>query len=78
MAKSKPIILVLIAVLVVSIGCNFYQWNQNQTVTQQNGEATIKQEMVSQLMHTQNNINSQLASLDSALRSACQKLSLSD
>jgi hypothetical protein len=75
MAKSKPIILVLITVLAVSVGCNVYQWNQNQTVTQLNGESNVKQEMVSQLMHTQNNVNSQLASLDNALRSACQKLS---
>jgi hypothetical protein len=75
MAKSKPVIFALIVVMVVSLGFNIYQYNTNHSATQQNQESTIKQEMVSQLMHTQNNVNSQLASLDSALMLACRKLS---
>jgi len=75
MAKSKPVIFSLIVVMVVSLGVNIYQYNTIHSATLQNQESTIRQEMVSQLMHTQNNVNSQLASLDSALRSACQKLS---
>jgi hypothetical protein len=31
--------------------------------------------MVSQLMHTQNNVNIELAQLDATLQSACQRLS---
>jgi len=75
MAKFKLIILALIVGMVVSLGFNIYQYNTTHSATLQNQESTIRQEMVSQLMHTQNNVNSELASLDDALRSACQRLS---
>ncbi|MCL5877251.1 MAG: cache domain-containing protein [Candidatus Bathyarchaeota archaeon] len=75
MAKSKTIILVLVAVVVVSLGFNVYQYSSNQALSQQNTDSAPRQEMVSQLMHTQNNINTELANLDAALLSACQKLS---
>ncbi len=75
MAKTKPIIFVLIAIIMVSLGFNAYQWNMNLALTQQTNSETAKQEMVSQLMHIQNNVNTQLAKLDTALMSACQMLS---
>ncbi len=75
MAKSKTVITGLIVILVISLGFNVYQWSTNLAATQANEKASVKEEMVSQLMHTQNNVNSQLTSLDNALRSACQKLS---
>ncbi len=75
MAKSKALILVLVVVVVVSLGFNIYQYSSNQALTQQNTDLAPRQEMVSQLMHTQNNINTELATLDEALLSACQKLS---
>ncbi len=74
MAKFKPICMLLVAFLVVSLGVNAYLWSQNQTITEQNTQATVGQDMVSQLMHTQNNINGELAKLDDALMTACTRL----
>jgi hypothetical protein len=75
MANPKPIIAGLIVVLVVSLGFNIYQYNTNLANTQKNEAASIKQEMLSQLMHTQNNINTKLTELDAIVKSACQRLS---
>jgi preprotein translocase subunit SecY len=57
MARYKIAIFTLIAVLVISLGFNVYQYGVNQTATQENQSASAKQEMVNQLMHTQNNVN---------------------
>jgi hypothetical protein len=75
MAKTKSICIILVAVLAVSLGVNVYQWSQNQTATQQNSVAAIRQEMVSQLMHTQNNVNEKLAELEDTMNTACKQLS---
>jgi sensor domain CHASE-containing protein len=74
MAKSA-LVIGLIVILIASVGFNVYQWSTNQALSQQKDDVAIRQEMVSQLMHTQINVNSQLAELDNALRSACQGLS---
>jgi cell division protein FtsB len=75
MAKTKVIISALIVLLVFSCSFNVYQWQSTQMLNQQNTEAETRQDMVSQLMHTQNNVNTQLAKLDTALSAACQQLS---
>jgi hypothetical protein len=75
MAQTKLVILGLVLILALSIGCNIYQLSSNQTITKQNQESTTKQEMVSQLMHTQNSVNAKLAELDSSLRAACKEIS---
>ena len=75
MTKPKPVILALIAILVVSLGFNVYQLGSNLMLIQQNSDSATRQEMVSQLMHTQNNVNTELSKLDGALMSACQGLS---
>lgn len=75
MAKTKLAVLILIIVLAGSLSFNVYQWSSNQAVAQQNQASTVRQEMVSQLMHTQNNVNSKLAQLDSALMAACREIS---
>lgn len=74
MAKWKIVTLGLIVLLAVSVGFNIYQYITNQTATQ-SSYGPIQQAMVSQLMHTQNNVNLELAKLDAALLSACQQLS---
>jgi hypothetical protein len=75
MAQPKKLILVLTAILAVSLIFNAYQLSTNLALTQQNNGEAAKQEMVSQLMHTQNNVNIELSRLDAALMSACQRLS---
>jgi hypothetical protein len=75
MAKSKLAVLVLLIILAGSLSFNVYQWSSNQAVIQQNKASTVRQEMVGQLMHTQNNVNSKLAQLDSALMEACRDIS---
>jgi sensor domain CHASE-containing protein len=75
MAKNKPIIAVLIILLVASLAANIYQWSQNQTATQQNTAAATRQEMVSQLMHTQNNVNAKLAEFEATMKTTCRQLS---
>ncbi len=74
MIKSKMIVSALIVVLMVSLGVNIYQWSTNQTRAEQN-DNVAREEMVTQLMHTQNNVDAELAKLDSTILSACQKLS---
>ncbi len=76
MTKTKLVIYVLIAIIVVSLGVNAYQWSTSQTLTQQNDAATTKQQMLSQLIKTQTTVNTKLAELDLTLQTACQKLSL--
>lgn len=66
--------MLLITFLVVSLGVNIYLWNQNQTTAEKNAQAAIGQDMVSQLMHTQNNINRELAKLNDALMATCTHL----
>jgi hypothetical protein len=75
MARYKIAIFGLIAVLVISLGFNVYQYTTNQAALQNNPSATAKQEMVSQLMHTQNNVNTKLAELEATMKTACQQLS---
>ena len=75
MAKSKTIIFALIILLVSSLGFNVYQWSATQMLNQQNTEDATRQDMISQLMHTQSNVNIELSRLDAALSAACQKLS---
>jgi hypothetical protein len=75
MARFKIAIFGLIAVLVISAGFNVYQWSINQTAAQENQSAVAKQEMLSQLMHTQNNVNTKLAKLEATMKVACQQLS---
>jgi len=74
MAKTRLVIVVLIVLLVASLGFNVYQYTATQAA-QQNGEADVRQDMVSQLMHTQNNVNSELSKLDAALADSCSQLS---
>jgi len=74
MAKTNLVILALIVLLVASVGFNVYQFTATQS-PQQNPEADVRQDMVSQLMHTQNNVNSELAKLDAALADSCSQLS---
>jgi sensor domain CHASE-containing protein len=75
MARYKLAIFCLIAVLVISLGFNVYQWSTNQAATQTSSSASAKQEMVSQLMHTQNNINTKLAELEAIMKTTCKQLS---
>ena len=75
MVKTKLAILGLIVLLAVSFSFNVYQWISSQAVAEQNKASAVRQEMVSQLMHTQNNVNSKLAELDNAVTAACQELS---
>ncbi len=75
MARTKIVIFGLIVFLVASLGFNVYQYTATQTFNQQNAEASIRQDMVSQLMHTQNNVDTELAKLDAALSASCQQLS---
>ena len=71
MVKSKPIILALFVILVVSLAFNAYQWNANVVLTQQKN----KEEMHSLLLHAQAGVNSELENLDKILLAACQRLS---
>lgn len=75
MARLKMAIFALIAVLVISLGFNVYQYGVNHAATKDNQAAAAKQEMVSQLMHTQNNVNTKLAELEATMKTACQQLS---
>lgn len=75
MARLKILIFSLIAVLIISLGFNIYQYGTNQVTTQENQSAAAKQEMVSQLMHTQNNVNTKLAELEATMKIACQQFS---
>lgn len=74
MARLKIAVIALIAVLVISLSFNFYQMSINQAA-QNSQSATTKQEMVSQLMHTQNNINTKLAELEATMKTTCRQLS---
>jgi hypothetical protein len=75
MAKTKLAVLGLIVLLAVSLSFNVYQYSSSQAVEQQNQASTVRREMVSQLMHTQNNVNSKLAELNGALMAACREIS---
>jgi sensor domain CHASE-containing protein len=75
MARLKIAVIALIAVLVISLGFNFYQMSTNQAGTKGNQSAAAKQEMVSQLMHTQNNVNAKLAEFEATMKTACIQLS---
>ncbi len=75
MARTKLAVLGLIILLAFSLSINVYQWSSSQAVAQQNQASKVRQEMISQLMHTENNVNSKLAELDRALMAACKKLS---
>jgi sensor domain CHASE-containing protein len=75
MARLKIVVIALIAVLIISLGFNFYQLSTNQAATKDNQSAAAKQEMLSQLMHTQNNVNTKLAELEATMKTTCQKLS---
>ena len=75
MARYKTVIFTLIAVLIISVGFNVYQMIANQAATKENQSTSTRQEMVSQLMHTQNNVNMKLAELEATMKTACQKLS---
>jgi hypothetical protein len=75
MTRLRLTVFGLIAILVISLGFNIYQWSTNQAFMSGNQSAAAKQEMVSQLMHTQNNVNSKLAELEATMRTACQQLS---
>lgn len=75
MARYKIVIFTLIAVLIISVGFNVYQMSSNQAATKENQSASVKQEMVSQLMHTQNNVNAKLAELEDTMNTACKQLS---
>jgi hypothetical protein len=74
MARYKIVIFGLIAILIISVGFNVYQYSSNHATTQ-NQSATARQEMVSQLMHTQNNVNTKLAELEATMKTACKQLS---
>ncbi len=74
MLKTKAVVSVLAIFLIISVSVNVYQWYDSQTQNVQNGEVATQQDMVSQLMHTQNNVNAELAKLEAALSESCQKL----
>jgi len=76
MGKSKGITLVLVVILAVSLFFNIYQLISNLELSEQKATLTVRQEMVNQLMHTKINVDNELAELDKALTSACQKLSI--
>ncbi len=76
MGKSKGITLVLVVILAVSLFFNIYQLISNLELSEQKAALTVRQEMVNQLMHTKINVDNELAKLDKALTSACQKLSI--
>ncbi|MDD3792479.1 MAG: hypothetical protein PHY74_05055 [Candidatus Bathyarchaeota archaeon] len=75
MGKSKGMTLVLVVILAVSLFFNIYQLISNLELSEQKAALTVRQEMVNQLMHTKINVDNELAKLDKALTSACQKLS---
>jgi sensor domain CHASE-containing protein len=76
MAKSTLTILALTAILIISVVYNIYQWNTNQTITQQNSDLVARQQMRDQLAQTQTNVNTQLTKLDNSIQTTCQKLSI--
>ncbi len=75
MTKTKIVIAALVVLLIVSFCCNVYQWHSSQIVNPEATEAATRQDMVSQLMHTQNNVNSELSKLDAALSDSCSQIS---
>ncbi|MCW4000645.1 MAG: PDC sensor domain-containing protein [Candidatus Bathyarchaeota archaeon] len=75
MEKLKAVTLALVALLIISISANIYQLNTNHPGAQNSPSAVAGQEMLSQLMQTQNNIDINLAKLDAAMQVACQQLS---
>jgi hypothetical protein len=73
MPKTKLLIAVLITLLVVSVGCNIYQWSTSNVA--QDDLVSVHQQMTQQLTMVQTNIDLKFASLDAAMLTACQQLS---
>lgn len=78
MNKIKTLACVLTAVLVLSLGINFYYYNQSRSVSEQNSAANTKLEMSRILTQVQLQVNAELESLDRSLKSACARLSTTD
>ncbi|HEX9261780.1 MAG TPA: PDC sensor domain-containing protein [Candidatus Bathyarchaeia archaeon] len=71
MAKTKLLIILVTVIMVISIGFNAYQWNQNLSLTKQSNE----KEMPLILIQSEAAINAELLKLDRLLSNACQQLS---
>jgi hypothetical protein len=72
MAKIKLIVTILIAIMIVSLAFNVYQWNTNLPLTNK----SHKEEMGTILIHAEAAINAELLRLDNLLSKACQQLSI--
>lgn len=72
---KKPLAYLLIAALILTVGINVYQYNQNLGLSKQKDDVNTRQEMLSLLTGLQFQINGELEKLDQALQSACGKLS---
>jgi hypothetical protein len=75
MNKPKTLAYILVAVLILSIGINVYQYSQNFTLNNQKNDANTKLETSSALTQLQFQINAELEKLDLSLLSACTQLS---
>ena len=72
MTRIKLVIAVLMAVLIVSLAFNAYQWSSNSLSSSQ----TKKEVMAASLIHDSTTINAELQKLDDLVSNACQQLSL--
>ncbi|MCW4010528.1 MAG: hypothetical protein NWF05_07910 [Candidatus Bathyarchaeota archaeon] len=78
MNKASVLTCILVGILVVSLGFNFYQYSQNASLSSQNSGINAKLEMASLLTQAQLQANAELEKLDCALAEACAQLSVTD
>jgi len=71
MDKIKLLVAVLMAILVVSLAFNVFQWSTNSSLSSQ----SQKEVMATHLINDASSINAELLKLDSLVSMACQQLS---
>jgi hypothetical protein len=75
MNKLKTVAYILIAVLILSIGINIFQYSQNLSLNKEKDDADTRLEMSSLLTQLQFQANAKLEELDRDLVSACTQIS---